>query len=163
MSKFKVGDSVRYVEDQDYSFITIGRVYEVLKLMKDDRIVVTDDDGDEGAYEDSIFELVQDTPVNLTEKLPLISDKPVISDGLSTSYYQLTITNEAGDSIQCEMGDVIRCVVGDNFSLGNVLKAARRMYEASQGRGKKDVSMSYDANKIAYFSKEFTKFYENKQ
>jgi hypothetical protein len=96
----------------------------------------------------------------LSEKpLNYCDNKPVVSDGLSTSYYQLKITNKDGDTIDCEMGDVIRCAVGDNFSLGNVLKAARRMYEASQGRGKKDVSMEYDANKIAYFAKEFADFY----
>lgn len=115
---------------------------------------------DEAYFEDHTSEEVfLETPVELSEKDMSISDKPVVSDGLSTSYYQLTITNKAGESINCEMGDVIRCTVGDNFSLGNVLKAARRMYEASQGRGKKDVSMDYDANKIAYFSREFADFY----
>ena len=79
----------------------------------------------------------------------------VTSDGGPTSYYELVITNRKGEAISCQMSDIIRCTVGDNFSLGNVLKAARRMYEASQGRGKKDVTMTYDANKISYFAKEF--------
>lgn len=97
------------------------------------------------------------TPVELPE------ESAIVSDGLSTSYYQLTITNADGESIECEMGDVIRCVYGDNFPLGNIAKAARRMYEASQGRGKKDVSIQYDANKISYFAQDFAQAYGDKQ
>lgn len=133
---------------------TEGNTYIVV-ASDDEYIQVVNDNRNINWYQKKDFKLE-------SEEVVSISDKPVVSDGLSTSYYQLTITNEAGESIQCEMGDVIRCVVGDNFSLGNVLKAARRMYEASQGRGKADVSMTYDANKIAYFSKEYAKFYEDK-
>lgn len=89
------------------------------------------------------------------------SNAPIVSDGGSTDYYKLTITNKAGQDLACEMGDVIRAVVGNDFDLGNVLKACRRMYEASQGRGKKDVSIHYDANKIAYFSREFADWNED--
>ncbi len=114
---------------------------------------------DDQEYEEFNFAVAPaTTPVELTEEAV---QGVVVSDGLSTSYYQLTITNKAGEIINCEMGDVIRCVFGDNFSLGNIVKAARRMHEASQGRGKKDVSMRYDANKIAYFSSEYADFYEN--
>lgn len=101
------------------------------------------------------------TPWAMFDEEGISVNQPVVSDGLSTSYYKLTITNKAGDKIDCEMGDVIRAVVGNDFDLGNVLKAARRMYEASQGRGKKDVTMHYDANKIAYFSKEFADWNED--
>lgn len=77
------------------------------------------------------------------------------SDGSSSSYYALTITNKAGQSIDVETGDIIRALVGNDFDLSNIVKACRRMYEASQGRGKEGSSIEYDANKIVYFAKEF--------
>ncbi len=83
----------------------------------------------------------------------------IVSDGGSSSYYTFTISNKAGESIVVETGDVIRCMVGDNFSLGNVVKACRRMWEESQGRGKAGGSLDYDANKNDYFSKEFSYWY----
>lgn len=85
-----------------------------------------------------------------------------VSDGGSSDYYKLTIKNKAGEEIQCEMGDIIRCVYGDNFSLGNIAKAARRMYEASQGRGKEGASIAYDANKVRYFASEFERWNKDK-
>lgn len=97
-----------------------------------------------------------------SEKGAQITDKPIISDGGSSSYYALTITNKAGQSIDCQMGDIIRCVYGDNFSLGNIAKACRRMYEASQGRGKQDVSIDYDARKISYFANEYSHWHKGK-
>jgi hypothetical protein len=88
-------------------------------------------------------------------------NKPVVSDGSSSSYYTFTISNKAGESIVVETGDVIRCMVGDNFSLGNTVKACRRMWEESQGRGKAGGSLAYDANKNDYFSKEFAFWYKD--
>ena len=86
----------------------------------------------------------------------LLSDeKPVISDGGSSSYYQLTITNKAGESIQCETGDILRVLVGNDYDLSNIVKACRRSYEASQGRGKAGASIEYDMNKVIYFATEF--------
>lgn len=81
----------------------------------------------------------------------------VKSDGGSSDYYKLTIRTKQG-SFECETGDVIRAMVGNNFDLGNALKALRRIYEASQGRGKDGIDMSYDANKINYFVNEFVEY-----
>ena len=167
MSKFKEGDVV-VCEAEDYNYVTFQKKYTVIREnFGSPHFYLVDDEGDESIYSDQYFKLSQEVLTTeqvieqfCTEETPV--NAPVVSDGLSTSYYQLKITNKNGDTIDCEMGDVIRCTVGDNFSLGNVLKAARRMYEASQGRGKKDVSMNYDANKIAYFAKEFADFYGSK-
>lgn len=83
------------------------------------------------------------------------ASQPIKSDGGSSDYYKLTIINKAGESIQCETGDVFRAMVGNDFDLSNILKAARRMYEASQGRGKEGATIEYDANKIIYFANEY--------
>jgi hypothetical protein len=81
---------------------------------------------------------------------------PITSDGSgSTEYYKLTIKNKAGEELQCEMGDIIRAVVNNDFDLGNILKASRRMSLAAKGAGKDGVSVTYDANKIKYFADEF--------
>lgn len=81
------------------------------------------------------------------------SDK-VKSDGGSSSYYELTITNRAGESIKCETGDVIRALVGNDFDFGNCVKALRRMYLATLGKGKEGTDIAYDCNKVRYFLSE---------
>ena len=75
-----------------------------------------------------------------------------VSTGGSSGYYELEIE---GKPYQVE--DVIYVMVGGDFALGNVLKAARRMYLDSKGQGKEGVNMSYDANKIKYFVDSFVK------
>lgn len=87
-------------------------------------------------------------------------DVPVVSDGGSSDYYKLTIKNKAGEQIDCEMGDVIRAVVANDFDLGNILKATRRMSLAKQGKGKAGTTVTYDANKIKYFADEFAFWHE---
>lgn len=77
--------------------------------------------------------------------------QPIKSDGGSSSYYELTITNKAGESIKCETGDVIRALVGNDFDFGNCVKALRRMYLATLGMGKEGTDIPYDANKIRWF------------
>lgn len=77
--------------------------------------------------------------------------KKTKSDGGSSSYYELTITNKAGESIKCETGDVIRTLVGNDFDFGNCVKALRRMYLATLGMGKEGTDLVYDANKIRWF------------
>lgn len=78
----------------------------------------------------------------------------VKSDGGSSSYYELTITNKAGESIKCETGDVIRALVGNDFDFGNCVKALRRMYLATLGKGKEGTDIPYDCNKVRYFLSE---------
>ncbi|QFU04567.1 hypothetical protein FIU82_05995 [Pseudoalteromonas sp. THAF3] len=79
---------------------------------------------------------------------------PVKSDGGSSAYYTLTITNKNGETFECETGDIIRALVANDFSLGNIVKACRRVSEALQGRGKEGVDPAYDLNKIIYFAEE---------
>lgn len=78
----------------------------------------------------------------------------VKSDGGSSDYYKITLTNKAGESIEVEMGDIIRQAFNNDFDLGNIVKACRRIAEAKQGRGKAGVDIAYDANKIIYFANE---------
>lgn len=83
-----------------------------------------------------------------------VSKSKVKSDGGSSSYYELTITNKAGESIKCETGDVIRALVGNDFDFGNCVKALRRMYLATLGKGKEGTDIPYDCNKVRYFLSE---------
>lgn len=96
-------------------------------------------------------------PETVSENHSKISDKalPVKSDGGSSDYYKLTVTNKDGDTLECELGDIIRCVFGDNFSIGNIVKACRRVYLKMSGNGGKDgVSVEYDCKKIKWFADE---------
>ncbi|MCO7225752.1 hypothetical protein [Pleionea sp. CnH1-48] len=77
----------------------------------------------------------------------------ITSSGGSSGYYDFTITNQKGESLEVTCNDVIRCMVNNDFDLGNIVKAARRISEARQGRGKAGVSVDYDVNKIIYFSR----------
>jgi hypothetical protein len=83
--------------------------------------------------------------------------KEVQSDGGSTQYYQITITNDKGESFNCELNDILRDVFNNQWDLCNIVKASRRISEARQGKGKKDVSIKYDANKIIWFAEEIKK------
>lgn len=85
---------------------------------------------------------------------------PVKSDGGSSSYYQLTLTNKAGETFNCELGDILRVIVNNDFDLSNIVKACRRASEASLGRGKEGATIEYDMNKVAYFAKEFAHWHK---
>lgn len=84
--------------------------------------------------------------------------------GGSADYYKLTVHNpKNGATIDCETEDIIFALVGDNFALGNVVKALRRIYLDSQGKGKEGVDMTYDINKCKYFLDSFQRRYGDKE
>lgn len=85
-----------------------------------------------------------------------MNDK-VKSDGGSSDYYKIKIpkhiVKDLGDCYQIETGDVIRYAFDDNFALGNIFKALKRL-------GKKEgVDVAYDVNKIKYFLDDYVKAY----
>lgn len=92
--------------------------------------------------------------------------KSVTSDGGSSDYYKLklrldancvTTVDDQTVDVTLETGDVIRVLVGNDFNLGNAVKALRRIYEASEGRGKEGVDIAYDIKKIKYFLDDWDK------
>ena len=83
--------------------------------------------------------------------------KEIESDGGSTQYYQIEITNSNGEKFNCELNDILRDVFNNQWDLCNIVKASRRISEARKGQGKKDVSVKYDANKIIWFAEEIKK------
>ena len=97
---------------------------------------------------------VKGTWVAVEEQQVEENTSSVKSDGGSSSYYELAISNKEGVEIKVETGDVIRALVGNDFDFGNCVKALRRMYLATQGKGKEGVNVAYDANKIRYFLNE---------
>ena len=84
--------------------------------------------------------------------------KEVQSDGGSTPYYQIEITNSKGEKLNCELNDILRDVFNNQWDLCNIVKASRRISESRKGQGKKDVSIQYDANKIIWFAEEIKKY-----
>jgi len=86
------------------------------------------------------------------------SSNEVQSDGGSTQYYQIEITNSKGEKFNCELNDILRDVFNNQWDLCNIVKASRRISEARKGQGKKDVSIQYDANKIIWFAEEIKKY-----
>lgn len=80
--------------------------------------------------------------------------KPIKSDGGSSEYYKIAVKTSHGMA-DVEVNDLIYALVGGDFDLGNVLKAARRMYLASKGCGKEGVDIAYDVNKCKWFLDDF--------
>jgi hypothetical protein len=62
MSKFKVGDKVRCVDDACMTYITKGRTYEVLSRVGDAIRIPNDGGGTEMHYGVNRFELANDLP-----------------------------------------------------------------------------------------------------
>lgn len=100
------------------------------------------------------------------ETIGALSQK-VKSDGGSTSYYELALTDRMVDDIQSQVskgetatlqtGDVIELLVGNDFDAGNVIKALRRIFESKKGKGKEGVEQTYDIKKCHYFIDEVEK------
>lgn len=75
------------------------------------------------------------------------------SDGGSSDYYKLEIVNrKTGETFSCEMGDIIYSVYGNDFDMGNIAKAMRRIHCDRNGVGKEGADSLYDAKKIAWFA-----------
>jgi hypothetical protein len=83
---------------------------------------------------------------------------PVKSDGGSSAYYEVTIQRRDGQRFTCQTGDIIRALVANDFDLGNIIKAARRVSQSLQGKGKAGTSIAYDLNKIEYHLNEIRSF-----
>lgn len=97
----------------------------------------------------------------------------VKSDGGSSSYYELTLLIDGANiekiegsdvyRVKVETGDVIRAVVDNDFDLGNVIKACRRIHLSAKGEGKVGTSVEYDCKKINYFTTEWYRNYCKEQ
>ena len=72
-------------------------------------------------------------------------DAPVVSDGGSSSYYELNIN---GNKVETE--EIIDQVFGNDFDFGNAFKSLVRAYASTKGSGKAGNSIQYEMNKIIY-------------
>lgn len=98
----------------------------------------------------------------------------VKSDGGSSSYYQLQLLvnsnkikelegHDEVKVVELETGDIIRSLVDNDFDLGNIIKACRRIHQAKKGTGKAGTDVEYDCKKIEYFLKEWYNAYAMEQ
>ena len=115
------------------------------------------------------FELRSTCACNISKKLDM-QEATHKSDGGSSKYYQLEVLVREekissvveGSTIcrvQLETGDVIRALVDNDFDLGNIVKACRRIHQAKKGEGKEGTKVEYDCKKIQYFLDEWYKAY----
>lgn len=122
-----------------------------------------------------LTELEEKTP-HETEQDIVVPEtgKPIKSDGGSSGYYKLKMRLSSDNvskvpdhdelvDIELETGDVIRALVDNDFDLGNMVKAIRRIHQASKGQGKDNTTVEYDCNKIDYFLKEWYNNYQKEQ
>ena len=104
---------------------------------------------------------------DMAERDSRVGNDQVKSDGGSTSYYELPLSErmvagilaqiEAGEQPTLQTGDVIELLVGNDFDAGNVIKALRRIFESKKGKGKEGVEQTYDIKKCHYFIDEVEK------
>ena len=98
----------------------------------------------------------------LTEEASL-TPKAVKSDGGSSSYYDLKLSNttlafvEGTDKIKTE--HLIRDVFDNDFDFGNMFKSLVRAYGTTQGAGKEGNDISYEMNKIIYSANKIKDYY----
>jgi len=92
--------------------------------------------------------------------------KPIVSDGGSSSYYDLPIPEEllnkilerkeeGGAYIKTE--EIIRYFFDNDFSFGTALKSLVRGFGASKGGGKAGNDLDYEMNKVAYYADQIKK------
>ena len=80
--------------------------------------------------------------------------EPIVSDGKSSSYYDLKLSQKTIDFIK-EHGYVktemlIYDIFENDFDAGNAFKSLVRAWGAVKGQGKAGNSLEYELNKIVY-------------
>lgn len=152
MSKFKIGDRVRF--NHSGFPVDYGTIVEHFgDDGPDEWWIEWDSNGATQTCEEEWLTLItEESQAEIHEQ-----SFKTKSDGSSSDYYKLNIN---GNPVEVE--DVIYAMVGGDFILGNILKACRRMYLDSKGEGKEGVDMQYDANKIIYFANSYVKRFGEK-
>lgn len=95
----------------------------------------------------------------------------VVSDGGSSSYYEIelpiglirSVLDRYEEVGRCyiETEDIIRYALGNDFDRGNVFKCLKRITSLEEGKGKAGNSALYDANKVLYSAQKIQKHYQN--
>lgn len=161
--KFKIGDKVVYVGgevDLHYGApkLVIGEEHEITFMPPDtykEQYITLET---KYSYDPSLFVLSGEYKEDLAvfdETHDEIIQSKIKSDGGSSDYYKINIRTLDGREFSCETNDIIYALVGGDFNLGNVVKACRRMYLDSLGKGKEGTDLDYDYQKCLWFLKDF--------
>jgi hypothetical protein len=82
-------------------------------------------------------------------------NKPIVSDGKSSSYYDLKLNQKTIDFIlksgYIKTEHLIYDLFGNDFDYGTVFKSLVRSYGCINGAGKKGNSLDYELNKVEYY------------
>ena len=91
---------------------------------------------------------------------------PIKSDGGSSSYYDLKLSDLTLDFIEetnkVKTEHLIRDVFGNDFDFANIFKSLVRAYGVTQGSGKEGNDISYEMNKIIYSANKIKDYYNEK-
>ena len=116
----------------------------------------------QGLDKDSRHNWAKDTlqKINATEK----EKKPIKSDGKSSSYYDVKLSQKTIDFIN-ETGYIktehlIFDLFDNNFDYGTVLKSLVRSYGCLKGAGKAGNNFTYEMNKVEYYTQRVRDNYE---
>lgn len=81
-------------------------------------------------------------------------NKPIVSDGKSSSYYDLKLSQKTVDFIvengYIKTEHLIYDVFNNDFDAGNAFKSLVRAWGTISGAGKQGNSLQYEINKIEY-------------
>ena len=115
--------------------------------------------GDQEDFENHYVRYLIGRP--LEPDLPM--KQPIKSDGLSSSYYTITLSKQIIERINetktIETEDIIKCGFNNDFDFGNALKSLKRLYECVNGGGKEGNDMRYEINKIKYSLDKIERYY----
>jgi hypothetical protein len=79
---------------------------------------------------------------------------PIKSDGGSSSYYDLQLSDKVVEFIKengyVKTEQLIRDVFGNDFDFANAFKSLVRAYKTTKGVGKEGNDIKYELNKIRY-------------
>lgn len=166
MNKFKIGNVVEILNNNHgYSEDFTGQSTEIIEVFGgcatdgcyEVRVNYKDGSCTYLTFNEENLKLVRSADVEESQTEIHEQSSKTKSDGSSSDYYKLTINGNPA-----EVEDVIYAMVGGDFTLGNILKACRRMYLDSKGQGKEGIDMQYDANKIIYFANSYVKRFGEK-
>lgn len=167
MSKFKIGDKVQVVSLQETyrgdCNIPVGCVGTVVSHCVGGGYLnyVVEFQDNEGvckswSWNESNLELVKKCVKVETVSKDNVNGIP--SDGGSSDYYFTKLPqhliNQIVETGGIEIKDIIRYVFDNSADAFNIVKAQKRIVEASKGKGKSGITALYDANKIKFFANE---------
>lgn len=127
---------------------------------------------EEGKCSGGKVDVRADEARKIMEKGPIKPNSPIKSDGGSSTYYDLPVSewllytlNERQKEGKCyiKTEEMISAFFGNDFSFGTALKSLVRAWGIKIGAGKAGNDMKYETSKIRYYADKILEQHEEKK